>query len=75
MARFPRKPAPRIDRISFSVYQFAERHGVTPPTIYKEIYSGNLPAMMIGKGNELRITKKHETVWLRRRSAQVRVRA
>jgi hypothetical protein len=64
----------RIERVSYSVYQFAERHGVTAPTIYDEIYSGRLPAMYIGK-HDLRITKQHETAWLRRRAAEVKSHA
>jgi hypothetical protein len=55
-------------RVSFSVYQFARRHGVTPPTIYHEIYDGHLPAMRIGKGGALRITSDHEAEWIRRRA-------
>jgi len=54
--------------VSFSVYQFARRHGVTPPTIYGEIYRGHLPAMRIGRGNNLRITSDHEAEWMRRRA-------
>lgn len=60
--------ATEVSLVSFSVYQFARRHGVTPPTIYGEIYSGNLPAMRIGKGNVLRITCEHEAEWMRRRA-------
>lgn len=60
--------AAEFPRVSFSVYQFARRHGVTPPTIYNEIYDGHLPAMRIGKGNALRITSEHEAEWIRRRA-------
>jgi hypothetical protein len=54
--------------VSFSVSQFARRHGVTPPTIYGEIYRGLLPAMRIGRGDVLRITSEHEAEWMRRRA-------
>ena len=54
--------------VSYSVYQFARRHGVTPPTIYGEIYDGHLPAMRIGKGGNLRITAAHEAQWMQRRA-------
>jgi hypothetical protein len=68
------RPTPRTaatgehSLVSFSVYQFARRHGVTPPTIYGEIYRGLLPAMRIGRGGVLRITCEHEAEWMRRRA-------
>ena len=62
------KPAAENPLVSFSVYQFARRHGVTPPTIYGEIHRGELPAMRVGKGGNLRITTGHEAEWIHRRA-------
>jgi hypothetical protein len=69
--RSPTGPAAEAP-ISFSVYQFARRHGLSAPTVYSEIHRGDLPAMRVGKGGSLRVTTAHEAQWMQRRAFSVK---
>ncbi|MEQ8857755.1 MAG: hypothetical protein RIC56_03835 [Pseudomonadales bacterium] len=56
-------PEHPIERASWSPREFAARHGVSHPVIYKEINHGRLGYLELGKRCK-RINEQHEAAWI-----------